>query len=109
MLFRAVDVLEVPAGEAAYRAFDVRTFNLLDLVFEGFEGQVAVREIRVEEPVFLDEGASSFESSDTLVNGVWEASRRTAQLCCTEVCVDNPEREHGQWVDCATATLAAAL
>jgi len=41
--------------------------------FEGFEGEVEVREIRVAEPVFLDETASSFESSDPLVNAVWRA------------------------------------
>jgi len=99
MHMRAVDVLEVQAGESVYEAFDVRTFRYLDMLFEEFSGSVTVSDIQAEEPVFLDEGESAFETSDPKVTAIWRASRRTAQLCGDELYVDNPEREHAQWSD----------
>ncbi len=107
MWLRAVDTLEVPAGESMYGAFDVRTFRYLDLLFEGFSGAVTVSDIHAEEAVFLDDGGSSFNTPDSRLNDIWLASRRTAQLCGNELYMDNPEREHAQWAD-ATFGVASA-
>lgn len=96
---RSVDVLEVPRGESVYDAFDVRAFRYLDLILENFEGDVKIDDIIVEEPLFFDEEASSFTASDEKINMLWRASRRTAQLCKTEIYTDNPDREHTQWID----------
>lgn len=96
---KAVDVIDVPAGESFYQAEENRVFVYLDMTFEGFVGDVKIRDLRAEEPRFLDEEGSSFESSDELMSRVWSLSRRTAQLCCDEIYMDNPERERGQWID----------
>ena len=99
MHLRAVDILEIPGGKSFYEAFDIRAFRFLDLIFEGFSGKVNVSGLKVEESVFLDETGSSFETSDSKLDAIWQASRRTAQLCCDEIYVDNPHREHAQWID----------
>ncbi len=103
MHLRAVDVLDASAGDLVYRSFDVRTFRYLDLVFEGFTAPVTVSEVRVEEPVFVDETRTEFDCSDAAVASIWRASVRTAQLCTDELFVDNPEREHAQWADSVAA------
>lgn len=99
MTLRAVDLLEVPAGPGVYHAFDERTFRYLDLVFDRFEAPVSIRDIVVEEPVFVDERRSGFETADPKLNAIWRASVRTAQVCSDELYVDNTEREHAQWAD----------
>jgi len=94
-----VDVLDLPAGESAYESFDFRTFRYLEILLEGFTGPVEVSDIQVEEPIFVDEDGSSFKTSDSKLDAIWRASKRTTQLCVDELFVDNPEREHAQWMD----------
>jgi hypothetical protein len=103
----AVDALEFPAGRSRYEAFDVRTFRYLDFLFEGFSGPVTLSAIAAEENVFLDGKEVAFASSDERVDAIWRAGRRTAQLCANELYMDNPEREHTQWVDNVAANTAA--
>ncbi len=108
MHLRAVDILKVPQGKSTYNAFDLRTFRYLELVFEGFDDdEVTISDINLAEDIFLDDRQSSFDSSDITANKIFSASKRTAQLCCTEVFVDNPEREHTQWIDCTLAVTSA--
>ena len=94
-----VDILELQPGDSSYESFDMRTFRYLDLLAEGFIGQVKISEIQVEEPIFLDENGSNIETSDPTIDAIFQASLRTAQLCGDELFVDNPEREHAQWMD----------
>ena len=96
---RCVDVLEVPVGDSCYEDFDTRTFRYLDLVFEDFTQPVTVTDVQLAERVYQSEEGSSFESSDSELDRIWLASRRTAQLCGQEHYMDNPEREHTPWVD----------
>jgi hypothetical protein len=68
-------------------------------VFEGFDGGVEIKDFSAEEKIFFSAENINFEASDTLMNNVFRSGVRTAQLCCDETYMDNPEREHGQWVD----------
>ena len=104
---KAVDELNVPAGESFYQAFEDRVFRYLDILGEGFEGAIEISQLAVEENVFLDGTGTFFESSDPVMEAVWSAARRTAQLCCDEIYCDNMEREHCQWISDATPNFAA--
>jgi hypothetical protein len=99
MSLDSVDILEVPSGESSYSAFETRTFRYLDLIFQDFAGPVEISEIYAEEPVFLDESLSEFQCSDKQIEKIFNIACRTGQLCCDELFVDNPEREHTQWAD----------
>ena len=103
---KAVDVIEVTAGKSFYESFEDRTFVYLDMLFENFIGDLAISGIKVEENIFLDERNTFFESPDGLMNGIWNASIRTAQICCDDIYMDNHEREHGQWIDNAPPNIA---
>ncbi|OGV52517.1 MAG: hypothetical protein A2017_19180 [Lentisphaerae bacterium GWF2_44_16] len=104
---KAVDIIEVAPGKSFYEAFEDRTFVYLDMLFENFSGKINVSDIRLEENIFLNEKDSFFKSSDELMNGIFSASLRTAQLCCDEIYMDNPEREHAQWLDNTPPNMAA--
>ncbi|MSS69971.1 MAG: hypothetical protein EXS64_00630 [Candidatus Latescibacteria bacterium] len=106
MSLNAVDILEVPAGPSEYRAFEARTFRYLELIFDGFEGPVTLSGIALEEKVYLDAPDVAFETDDERVNQVWNVARRTAVLNGCEIYMDNPEREHAQWMDCTVANVA---
>ena len=108
MHMRMVDVLDAPAGTAAYEAFDVRTFRFLEVLVPPSEADVIVEDIRAEERIYLDIHGRQPETSDPAVTAVWSASLHTARLCCNELFMDNPEREHAQWMDCTLAVASAA-
>ena len=106
MNLNAVDILEVPAGESEYLAFETRTFRHMQLIFEGFQGPVTFSGIALEEKVYLDAPGVAFEADDSVVNRIWAVAKRTAILNCCEIYTDNPEREHAQWMDCTVANVA---
>ncbi len=106
MFENAVDILEVPAGDCDYLAFEARTFRHLQLIFEGFNGDVTVSGIALEEKVYLEAPEVTFETDDPLVDRIWEVARRTSVLNCCEIYMDNPEREHAQWMDCTVGNVA---
>lgn len=99
MRTRMADKLKISAGESFYESFDVRTFRYLDLIFEGFEGEVEVTGLAVEELEFFDDEKLVFETSDEQINAIFHNAHRTFQVCYKELVVDNPEREHAQWSD----------
>lgn len=99
MNLNAADIIHVPEGVSQYRSFETKTFRYLELVFEGFNDEVLVSDILMEEPVFVDDRKSIFVCGDKKIDSLFKASRRTAQLCSDELYVDNPEREHAQWAD----------
>lgn len=96
---KAVDVIEVTAGESVYRTWERRVFVYLDIVFEGFDGRVEIKDFLADEKIFYGAQNINFSTSDILMNNIFKSGVRTAQLCCDEIYMDNPEREHGQWVD----------
>lgn len=103
----AVDIIEVPAGDSQYEAFEDRALAFLDLACENFSGRVEIRDLALHERIFLDPSAAAFESTDTAMNALWRASIRTAQLCCDEIYMDNFEREHTQWLCSSPPNIAA--
>ncbi|MBI2951590.1 hypothetical protein HYY27_05815, partial [bacterium] len=112
MSLNAVDILEVPSGgrgrfeTCLYRAFDTRTIRYLEHNFDGFEGPVTLSGVALEEKVYLDAPEAAFKTDDRRVNQIWDTARRTAVLNCCEIYMDNPEREHAQWMDCTVANVA---
>ena len=66
----------------------------------------AVRAIRTRYP-FEEKGA--FESSDVVLNKVWEISRYTIRLCSNEFLTDTPWREQGQWLGDVSAVTVGGI
>ncbi len=104
---KAVDIIEVPAGNSEYEAFEDRTFVYLDMAFENFSGTLAIADIALAERVFLDDRRAHCHSPDPMLPAAWKASLRTAQICCDEIYMDNSEREHAQWLCSAPPNIAA--
>jgi hypothetical protein len=96
---KSVDLLKVPKGDSSYTSFDLRTFRYLSLVFENFQDEVSFSNLKVEEDVYLSIDNCSFNCSEQTLNRVWNASVLNTLLCGDEQFVDNPEREHAQWMD----------
>ncbi len=57
----------------------------------------------------VDEHRSSFESSDPMLNAIWELAKRSAMLGSHEQFVDTPTREQGQFAYDAYMTSMAAM
>jgi alpha-L-rhamnosidase len=54
--------------------------------------------IRAEAIVYPAKYLGSFESSDPLVNRIWETGAYTAHLCMQDGVWDAPKRDRGQWI-----------
>lgn len=55
------------------------------------------RSIHAEAIVYPVEYAGSFESSDPVLNRIWETSAYTAHLCMQDDIWDAPKRDRGRW------------
>jgi hypothetical protein len=65
----------------------------------GFTGAVEISDIQTIEAVYLDTTGACLQTSDCLIDRIWPAALRNLQLNANELLVDNPEREHTQWLD----------
>lgn len=95
----ASELVELPGGRVRYRGSEPRSFRFLAFFFFGFEGAIRLDGFAIEERNYLRTEGSSFLSSEASINALWRASLRTTRLCRSEIFMDNPDREQGQWID----------
>jgi alpha-L-rhamnosidase len=83
-------------GSETFRPFWYLGFRYIEVenAPESFGGQSIRMIVRHNK---VDAEQSSFECSNTTVNGVWELGKRSAMLTCFEQFVDTPTREQGQF------------
>lgn len=103
----SVDILRIPKGISEYRGLEVRNFRFLEFLFKAPQAKLVITELRVEEVFFTELPDVKFESSDKLINRLWNASHRNAELCGKELYMDNPDREMTQWIDCSVPVIGA--
>jgi hypothetical protein len=60
--------------------------------------ETSFRAIRLEGIAYPVEYKGSFESSDELINRIWETAAHTAHLCMQDGVWDAPKRDRGWWV-----------
>ncbi|MFW5798305.1 MAG: MGH1-like glycoside hydrolase domain-containing protein [Planctomycetota bacterium] len=104
---RCMDIFDVPRGRSRHEGMMWRHFRYLLFVFEGFDAEVELSELKAEEDLYLPDGDIHWQSDDSNLDGILRAGLRTAQLCCGELYMDNPDREQAQWMDNSTPNAAA--
>ncbi|HEV2487058.1 MAG TPA: alpha-L-rhamnosidase C-terminal domain-containing protein [Terracidiphilus sp.] len=72
-------------------------FRYALLRFAGGAPETAFRSIRMEGIAYPVDYKGSFESSDPLLNQIWETAVYTAHLCMQDGIWDAPKRDRGWW------------
>ena len=72
-------------------------FRYAWLRFVGGAPRTAFRSIRLEGIAYPVQYAGSFQSSDPLLNRIWQAAAYTAHLCMQDGVWDAPKRDRGWW------------
>jgi hypothetical protein len=85
-------------GPQRWEAFEWDGFRYLQLTIRNCPRPVKLRKVAVNFTSYPVGNRSSFESSDSMLNKIWETSRYTVQLCMHDAYEDCPNREQRQWV-----------
>jgi alpha-L-rhamnosidase len=94
--YLGTNVLEVPANGVARGPKS--GFRYVRIRFLKGAPTTEFRSIRVEGIYYPVEYKGSFESSDPLLNRIWETGAYTAHLCMQDGIWDAPKRDRGRWV-----------
>jgi hypothetical protein len=93
--YLGTNVLEVPANGVARGPKS--GFRYVRIRFLRGAVVTAFKSIRVEGIYYPVTYAGSFESSDPLLNRIWETGAYTAHLCMQDGIWDAPKRDRGRW------------
>ena len=94
--YLGVDVLELPAhgtGTGPKSAFRYARIRFLS-----GPPELRFRSIRLEDIYYPVHYTGSFESSDPLLNRIWETGVYTSHLCMQDDIWDAPKRDRGRWM-----------
>jgi hypothetical protein len=93
-------------GRQVFRPYIWRAFRYVKLRFRHTAGPVTVHTAGAQVSTYPYEERGDFNSSDEVLNKVFEISRSTLRLCSNESIMDTPWREAAQWLgDVAAVTL----
>lgn len=95
-------------GKQQFEAYNWKGFRYVKVLFRDcFEG-VQVNHIKAAVTMYPFEERGTFESSDDLLNQVFDISKYTIKICSNECITDTPHREQCQWLgDVSAVTLGA--
>jgi hypothetical protein len=99
-LLRAVlqaDRIILAQGARRWESYDRRAFRYLLLEAQGLKGPLKLRHLRMLRTAYPVAYAGRFESSDALLDRIWEACRRSTELNMHDHYEDGPVRERGQY------------
>jgi alpha-L-rhamnosidase len=94
--YLGTNVLDVPARGVVRGPKSA--FRYVRIAFLHGAPVTAFRSIRVEGIYTPVQYVGSFESSDPLLNRIWETGAYTAHLCMQDDIWDGPKRDRGRWV-----------
>ena len=94
--YLGVDELYVAPGQTAHGPKSA--FRFAKLQFFGAGPQLRFQTIRVDGIYYPVRYQGSFESSDALLNRIWEVGAYTAHLCMQDDIWDAPKRDRGRWM-----------
>ncbi len=83
-------------GENHHRFYHYYGFRYLLLTVRNSTAPVSAK-LRLHTIGYPLRKNGAFESSDPLLNGLWEACERTQRVCSLDAYVDTPWREQAQW------------
>ncbi len=94
----SVDRLVLAPGRNAWQgAFNLRGFRYVQLDMTGLKRPLVIQSLHAHEITYPCEPRGQFACSDPQLNGLWQAGRRTLQLCMADTYLDNPSRERQQY------------
>jgi hypothetical protein len=88
-------LLVAPKGEARGAK---SAFRYALVTFPSGSGTIRMRLIALDGVFYPVRYRASFESSDPLLNRIWETGAYTAHLCMQDGIWDAPKRDRGQWM-----------
>jgi len=88
--------LQLKPGRSTHDFFHLLGFGVLTVVARGARQPLTVR-LKVRTAVYPFAMRGRFTSSDTTLDAIHTASRRTQQVCAGDAYVDTPWREQAQW------------
>jgi alpha-L-rhamnosidase len=94
--YLGTNLLEVPANGVARGPKS--GFRYVRIRFLRGAKVTAFKSIRAEGIYYPVDYAGSFDSSDPLLNRIWETGAYTAHLCMQDGIWDAPKRDRGRWV-----------
>jgi hypothetical protein len=94
--YLGTNLLEVPANGIARGPKS--GFRYVRIRFLRSAPVTAFKSIRLEGIYYPTEYKGSFESSDLVLNRIWETGAYTAHLCMQDGIWDAPKRDRGRWV-----------
>ncbi|MGH9615095.1 MAG: alpha-L-rhamnosidase C-terminal domain-containing protein [Acidobacteriaceae bacterium] len=90
-----VDLLTIPAHQTGYGPKSA--FRYAKIRFIGGGPVLRFQSIDLDDIYYPVQYRGSFESSDPLLNRIWEVGAYTAHLCMQEDIWDAPKRDRGRW------------
>ena len=93
--YLGTDLLTLPANATAYGPKSA--FRYARVRFLSAEGPIQIGSIQLEAIFYPVAYSGSFESSDPLLNKIWETGAYTARLCMQDGIWDAPKRDRGRW------------
>lgn len=85
-------------GRQVYRSFIRRGFRYAMVTVRNLKSPLRFYSLRMHLSTYPVAELGSFESSDYLLNRIWEISRHTERLCMEDTYVDCPAYEQTFWV-----------
>lgn len=85
-------------GPQSWEAFERDGFRYLQLTIRNCPKPIKLRKVAVNFTSYPVGNRGSFQSSDAMLNKIWDTSRYTVQLCMHDAYEDCPNREQRQWV-----------
>jgi hypothetical protein len=93
-------------GPQIYQPFTWKAFRYLKIRFRSCFEPVTLCSLQAIVTTYPFEERGSFDSTDEVLNGVFDICRYTLRLCSNEFIMDTPWREQAQWLgDVAAVTL----
>jgi hypothetical protein len=93
--YLGTDLLTLPANATAYGPKSA--FRYARVRFLSAEGPIQIGSIQLDAIFYPVAYSGSFESSDPLLNQIWETGAYTAHLCMQDDIWDAPKRDRGRW------------
>lgn len=94
--YLGVNQLTIPPHGTAYGPKSA--FRYAKIRFVGGGTQLYFKKIDVDDIYYPVKYLGSFESSDALLNRIWETGAYTAHLCMQDGIWDAPKRDRGRWM-----------
>ncbi|HEX4156640.1 MAG TPA: alpha-L-rhamnosidase C-terminal domain-containing protein [Acidobacteriaceae bacterium] len=94
--YLGVDLLTIPPHGTGHGPKS--SFRYAKIVFVAGAPDLSFRSIAVDDIFYPVKYEGSFQSSDPLLNRIWEVGAYTAHLCMQDDIWDSPKRDRGRWM-----------